>query len=151
MTNRITAKKIQDITRSIREEPTASYGFNPMEYPFTVTATYYPGDIPEAHPMTEMHDRRAYSDAARDGWFEVHILDARLRCVPVARAAFTESKGVVIAERLAVDRPYRGFGFGRQMLDLGGRLWGGPVDGADAFQDEDEVFWNSPWIDEAAA
>lgn len=151
MTQKITAKKIRSISRLVRDalgRPETE--FDPMEHPYAVTATYFSGEIPEEHWLTENHDRRAYSTAARNGWFEVQIIDATGPDIPVARAAFTESKGAVIAERLAVDRPYRGMGFGQQMLDLGGRLWGGPVEGADAFRDQDEVFWNSPKLDDAA-
>lgn len=152
MTQKITAKKIKSISRLVRdalERPETE--FDPMEHPYAVTATYFSGEIPEEHWLTENHDRRAYSTAAQNGWWEVSIYDVTEPHVPLARAAFTESKGVVIAERLAVDRPYRGMRFGRQIIDLGGRLWGGPVDGADAFWEKDEVFWNSPWINEAAA
>lgn len=150
MTQKVTAKKLKSISRIIRnalERPETE--FNPIEHPFVVTTAYCPGDIPVEHWMTENHDRRAYSTAARNGWWEVNVFDVQEPDAPIARAAFTERQGVVLAERLAVDQPYRGIGFGKQMVELGGRLWGGPVDGADAFTDADEVFWNSPLLDEA--
>ena len=152
MAQKITAKKMKSISRFIREtleQPRTE--FDPMEHPFVVTATYFPGDIPVDHWLTENKDRRCYTEAAMDGWWEVSIIDADDPHAPIARATFTERGGVVIAERLVVDRPYRGIGFGRQIIDLGGRLWGAPVGGADAFREEDEIGWNSPWVDEGAA
>jgi GNAT superfamily N-acetyltransferase len=152
MTQKITAKKIKSISKLIRdalERPQTE--FDPIEHPYVVTATYFPGDIPVDHWLTDDNDRRCYTRAAMDGWWDVSIVDADDPHAPIARAAFTEWKGKVIAERLVVDRPYRGIGFGRQIIDLGGRLWGAPVEGADTFRDQDEVCWNSPSVDDEAA
>lgn len=151
MSEKLTAKKMKSISRLVRdalERPETE--FNPMEHPFTVIANYYSGDIPFEHWMTENNDRRAYSSAAHNGWWDVKIYDVERPHMPIARAAFSESCGVVLAERLSVDNPYRGMGFAKQMIDLGGRLWGGPVDGADTIRDQDEVFWSSPSLKEAA-
>ena len=152
MTRRITAKKVKSVSKLVRdalERPDTE--FDPMEHPYVPTAAYFPGDIPVDHWLTEQNDRRCYTRAAGDGWWQVDIYDAEDPHMPIARAVFTESNGKVIAERLVVDSPYRGIGFGRQIIDLGGRLWGAPVDGAGAFRDEDEEFWNSPMVDEEAA
>lgn len=148
MTQKISAYKIKQVSKTIRD---AHYGsdteFNPMEHPFALSATYFPGDIPTAHWLTDHHDRRAYSRAAIDGWWEISIYDVDEAHMPIARSAFSERKGRVIAERLAVDRQYRGNQLGKQMIDLGGRLWGGTVEGSDEFIDEFEACWNSPSVD----
>ncbi|WP_306142624.1 hypothetical protein [Roseibium sp. MMSF_3412] len=151
MSQKITAKKIKNIRRQINEalKPSNTV-FDPMEHPYIVTSSYFPGDMPVDHWLTPNHDVRSYSDAARNGWWEIVILDADNPHIPAAMAAFSEYCGQVIAERLSVGRPYRGIGLGELMIQLGSRLWGEPVDGADKFTDQNEVFWNSPLADELA-
>jgi GNAT superfamily N-acetyltransferase len=151
MAQKITAKKMKSISRFIREtleQPRTE--FDPMEHPFVVSAAYFPGDIPIDHELTENHDVRCYSEAARNGWWEINVLNVDDPYLPAARAAFSEKEGKVVVERLSVEPEYRGFGFGKQMIELGSRLWGGPVDGVETFDTQNEFFWNSPLADEMA-
>lgn len=151
MSQKLTAKKIKNVRRIINEafKPSNSV-FDPMEHPYIVTTSYLPGDIPIDHWLTESHDVRSYSDAARNGWWEIVILDTDNPHIPAAMAVFSEHCGQVVAERLSVERAYRGIGLGETMLQLGSRLWGEPVDGADNFTDQNEVFWNSLLADKIA-
>lgn len=122
--------------------PTAP-GFSGPEFPFFIEASFIPNGIPESHAIREMHDNRAYTDDAPNGYWDVNIWCAHDDHMPIGRAAFVSTTRGVVCDRLAVEREYHGRGLGRQLLNLGQRLWGAVVVDAEAFTDVSEAYWCS--------
>ena len=106
-----------------------------------LVATFVPGDVPLDDEIRELHDSRAYTNGAPDGWWDINVWDLEDPYCPVGRSAFVLDRDRIVVDRLAVDLEHRGNGLGRRMIDLGQRLWGGLAQGAEQFQASDEAFW----------
>jgi len=118
-------------------------GFSGPEFPFFIQASFIPPGIPETHVIREMHDSRAYTDDALNGYWDINIWHAHDDHIPIGRAAFVSTAHGVLCDRLAVEHEYHGRGLGRQLLDMGKRLWGSAVQDTESFTDLAEDFWCS--------
>lgn len=143
MTNRITARTLSEIVKPNLQRSDPEPGLIQVNQPFVVEAIFIPPGIPLSHPIREFHDDRAYSDNAPGGFWDLNIWDIDEDTFPAGRAAFVKTRGIVICDRLSVERAYRGLGLGHRLIGMGQRLWGGLVRGASKFNDEHEEFWCS--------
>lgn len=143
MSASLSAKHIKAVSQTIRDRFDRP-GFEPFGYPFMPIVKFIPPGVPYEHPIRELYDGRGYAEEAPNGYWDVEIWHLVEDHVPVAMAAFVLlGDGKTVAERLSVDADYRGLGLGRRLIDLGQRLWGGPVVRAEEFTDDQESFWCS--------